>query len=74
MTTEYPTVILQWQAPSGTPPDMDLTPMDLAMALGPIVASINQMEGVQCDLVFGTCSKDESRELQQRLEGTSQVR
>lgn len=74
MTTEYPTVVLQWQAPSGAPPDMDMTPMDLALVLGQVIASINQIEGVQCDVVFGTCSKDESRELQTRLEGTSQVR
>ena len=69
---EYPTIVLQFKATNGNmPPDMEMTPMDIAMFLGQGIAVITQHEKVNCDIAFGLCTTEESRELQEKLDGSN---
>ena len=69
MTMEYPTIVIQFKATNGNmPPDMEMTPMDIAMFLGQGIAMITQGEQVNADIAFGFCTTEDSRELQERLD------
>ena len=57
---QYPTMLIQFSSPQGLPPDMEITPAEIAMILAQVIAAINGQYHVQADLAYGLTSQGDN--------------
>ncbi len=64
----YPTIVLQFRAEGNLPPDMTMKIGEVAMFLAQGIGMVNEKEGVQCDVSFGSTNMKKYLELAEILE------
>ena len=66
---QYPTIVIQFKSANGNlPPDMDLTPAELAMFLGQGIAQITTQTHTNADISYGFSSVEDTDSLRETLE------
>lgn len=68
----YPTIVLQFRAEGNLPPDMSIPIGEVAMFLAQGIGMINEKEGVQCDVSFGSTNMKKYLELAEILESSGE--
>lgn len=68
----YPTIVLQFRAIGNLPPDMTMKIGEIAMFLAQGIGMINEKEGVNCDVSFGSTNMKKYVELAEILESSGE--
>lgn len=71
--SDYPTIVIQFKSANGNlPPDMNMTPAEIALFLGQGIAMINEANHVNADISFGKTSTFEYEKLSIVLESSGE--